>query len=153
MTTLDEWEEATVYEEVSVEDIDKAMKDYAEKRADYEAKKELSNLADAETKEAKTRLINILKASGKTKWEVEGIGKASVTTKMTVTTPKEFDEKKKMLDYINSLGQEVFISLVNVNHMTLNSFYNQQKELDPSFEIPGVGMPVAEDNIRFTRTK
>jgi len=153
MTTLDQWEEATVYEDVAVETIDNALKLYSEKRADYEAKKEISNKADFEAKEAKRKLIEILKATGKSKWEVEGIGKASVFVKMTVTTPKEIEEKKKMLAYFNSLGEDIYLSVVNVNHMTLNSFYNQQKENDPEFELPGIGMPVAEDNIRFTRSK
>jgi hypothetical protein len=153
MSELNAWDEATVHEEVSVDEIDRALQDYASKRSEYEAKKDLSNKADAECKESKRKLIEILKASGKSKWEVDGIGKASVTCKMTVRTPKDPESKKAMLTYMRSLGPEAYFGLINVNHQTLNSFYNEQKELNPEFKLPGVEDPVAEDNIRFTRSK
>lgn len=150
---LQKWEEATVYEDISVDEIDQALETYHDARADYEAKKKISNEADAVAKEAKRKLIEILKRSGKKKWEVEGIGKATITTKMTVKVPRDLEEKKKMLMYMRSLGEEAYIQLVGVNYQTLNGFYNQQIESDPDFTLPGVDAPIAEENIQFRRSK
>jgi len=153
MTDLKQWDEATEHEDISVDEIDQALTSFIEARKDYDEKKKISNEADALVKEEKRKLIEILKRSGKTKWEVDGLGRASLVTSMTIKTPKDPDSKKEMLMYMRGLGEEAYFNLVSVNHRTLNSFYNQEIESNPEFRLPGIDAPVAEENIRITKSK
>ena len=95
---LESWESETKREAISVEDMDQALVLYEQRRTTYEAHKKITDQLFAETEEAKEALIAILEASGKSAWEVEGVGKVSLSEKMTVKVPSDLDGKRQMLD-------------------------------------------------------
>ena len=55
-----------------------------------------------------------------------------------------------MLDYFKQKGEESDM-LLTVHSQTLRSLYNEEKEHDPNFSIPGVGEPVLDQNLSFTK--
>lgn len=150
---INEWENVTVREEVSIEELDQAVLAFKESREDYEAKKKISNEADVECKLKKKKLLELLERAGKKSWEVDGVGKVTETIKMAVTTPKDFESKKQVIEYFRSLGDDLYYQYVSVNSQTLNGYYNKEKEINPDFHIPGLADPTADKNIQFRTAK
>lgn len=146
-----QWEEQLPYEEVSIQELDDAVAAFVAAREDYDAKKKISNEADAECKLLKRKLVELLNRSGKSNWEVDGLGKAIKTTKFSSRVPKDIAAKKQMLQYFRDLGPEVYLSMVSVNSATLNAYINQEIEHNPEFKLPGVEDPVGQENISFRR--
>ena len=145
--TTDAWDEAEGAEDVSVDELDAALKDYVEKREDYEAKKKASNEADKVQKTAQAKLLTLLNASNKKNWEVEGFGKVGKVVKYSIKVPEDLGKKKEMLQHFRSLGPDIYIAKVSVNSNTLNAYYNAEKENDPNFEIPGCDAPIANETL------
>lgn len=142
-------------EEVSITELDEAVKAFQEARLDYEQKKKISNEADAVCKEAKKKLYNLLQAAGKKSWEVEGVGKVSKYETFSFKTPKAPTEKQALAKYMqDKYGKDVFWEMFSVNSMSLNSWANQEFENDPSLaKIPGLEDPVANEKIRFNTSR
>ena len=154
MTHLQQWDK--LHEEhanVSLTELDEAMKKFVAAKDDYAEKKQISNLAHAEAEKAKTELISLMKTAGKKRWEVEGLGKISHVTKQVIRVPKDLQKKKEMLKYMRSIGENAYLQMVTVNHNTLNGFYNLQIESNPEFRLPGVEAPTVDETIRFNRSK
>lgn len=149
----DQWEVPT--EEVSISELDEAVKAFQEARIDYETKKKISNEADAVCKEAKKKLYNLLNSAGKKSWEVEGIGKVSKYETFSFKTPKSPIEKQALAKYMqDKYGKDVFWEMFSVNSMSLNSWANQEFDNDPSLvKIPGLEDPVANEKIRFNTSR
>lgn len=121
-------------------------------RRAYEDKKAEATLAHNELEEAEKVLKNLLKASGKTKYEAEGIGLAYIVTKETFPTPKTNQQKTELFNYIKGkYGPDTLMSLVGVNHNTLNSWAKKELEADPLVEIPGLDQPTSEEILHFRK--
>ena len=149
---LDQWNEQTA-KEVSVEELDSLLVAYQDARADYDEKNQIKKEADAKMKEAQAKLVSALTDAGKKSWEVEGLGKATIVNKFSITTPKDFESKKQMLQHFRDLGPEVYLSKVSVNSRTLNAYFNEEKKNNPEFTIPGVGAPTTQEILQFRKSK
>jgi hypothetical protein len=150
---LDAWESETKREAISVDLLDQAMKEYELARTRYEETKEISDEAYKLAENRKAELIDLLERAGKRSWAVNGIGKVSVSEKMTIRVPQDLMKKKDMLSFFRTLGEDRYLSMVSVNHMTLNAFYKQETESDPNFRIPGCEDGAVEKTLRLNRTK
>jgi hypothetical protein len=150
---LDAWESETKREAISVELLDQLMKEYELARTRYEETKEISDEAYKLAENRKAELIDLLERAGKRNWAVDGIGKVSVSEKMTIRVPQDLMKKKDMLSFFRTLGEDRYLSMVSVNHMTLNAFYKQETEADPNFRIPGCEDGAVEKTLRLNRTK
>lgn len=139
--------------EVSTADLDKEVQKLVELEKDYEEKKKIYKEADDAYEQQRTRLLQILMETGKSKYHVDGVGTISMAIKSQVSVPKNPLDKKEMLEYFKTLGPELYNAYVTVNHMTLNSFLNEQLELDPNFKIPGVGDKKEIPELRFRKGK
>jgi hypothetical protein len=135
---------------MKIEDLNSLVKEYADLRKKYQDAYAESSHLKAKSDEAKYKLIEILNESSLPNYAVEGIGKISVVNKYAVKVPKSPDDRKKMLDYFTSKGDESTM-LLTVHSQTLRSLYNAEKENDPNFSIPGVGEPVLEQNLSFRK--
>jgi|TARA_R100000742_G_C4271140_1_gene89987 hypothetical protein len=133
-----------------IEDLNSLVKEYADLRKKYQdAYAESSELKHrCDTK--KFELIEILNNLNLPNYTVEGIGRISVVNKYSVRVPKDPENKRKMLDYFKQKGEESDM-LLTVHSQTLRSLYNEEKENDPHFSIPGVGEPVLDQNLSFTK--
>jgi len=147
-STIENWGSSTNFEDISVEQVDKMVLEYSEARTKYEKlskdTKELYSICEA----IKFKIIAVLESAGKKKWEVDGIGRVSRTQRMS---PK-ISDKIEMLKHFRSLGEDEYLGYVSVNSRTLGAYIKQEKENDPSFNMPGVELTEIP-NISFTRSK
>lgn len=137
---------------VTTEQLDLAIKEMREAREEYEARKKESNSAHAEFEKRKYEVIKLLEASGKTKYVVEGFGTASLVVTKSTKVPKDFEAKKQMVDYFRGLGSDAYYSFITVNSRTLNSYINEQSEINPDFKLPGVEQTISSD-LRFRKER
>lgn len=143
-----DWEAPTT---VTTEDLDKAVLKLVDLDKDYEAKKKISSEADAAYETQRAYVLGLLQATGKSKYHVDGIGTVSMAIKSSIQTPKDPVSKKAMIEYFESLGPELFNHYVSVNSMTLNSYINQELELNPDFILPGCTNKTDRPELRFRK--
>lgn len=137
---------------VTVEQLDESVARMRQLRKAYDDKKSEATLAHNELEESEKILKNLLKASGKSKYEAEGIGLAYIVTKETFPTPKTNQQKTALFNYIKEKhGADALMSLVGVNHNTLNSWAKKELEADPLVEIPGLDQPTSEEILHFRK--
>jgi hypothetical protein len=144
------WETPTT---VTTEQLDEAVEKLITLDKDYEEKKKISNDASAAYETQRSYVLSLLQSTGKTKYHVDGIGTVSMAIKTQVGVPKNPADKKLMLEYFQSLGPELFNHYATVNHMTLNSYVNQELELNPEFVLPGCGEKKETPELRFRKEK
>lgn len=140
-------------ETVTTEELDFAVRGLKDLDEDYEAKKKISSEAHEKYENHRLFLLELLKKANKTKYHVDGLGTVSLAIKTQVKTPKDPDSKKQMIEYFKTLGPELFNHYVSVNHMTLNSYVNEQLATDPEFILPGVGEKTETPELRFRKDK
>lgn len=138
---------------VNTEVFDEAVRKLKELEEDYDAKKKVSNTASELVDHQRNYILALLQKSGKTKYFVDGLGTVSMAIKKQVQVPKNPEDKKLMLEYFESLGEELYNSYVTVNSMTLNSYFKQQTEENPDFTIPGISGLTEKPELRFRKEK
>lgn len=158
---LSQWEEAAATGAVTVEQLDKMVKEYNDKYAEYEAQKAISTqlYKDAEVLEGK--LVEAMEQAGKSKYYVEGVGTVYFSDKLVVPTPKTNEDKKKVFTWLREKqGDTVFFATVSINHQTLQKLYNTALEEavnageDASlFHIPGLQTPTSMRSLNFRKEK
>lgn len=153
------WAEATATTTLNMSEMDALVRKSQEQWDEYEKQKKLSTELHNKYEETEAAIMAALKAAGKTKYHVDGVGTVSIVQKASVLTPKTIEDKEKLFQYLRSKGKEVLYSLATVNSQTLNAWY--QRELDDAaakgilgFSVPGVGESVMRESMRFnTETK
>jgi hypothetical protein len=152
--TAAEWQPETA--DVTLEQFDSFVKDYAAKREAYEAAKKVSSEKYSILQDAENKLIAVLKATNKKNYKVDSIGTISRVVKEVVTTPKTLEAKSALFDWIEAqYGEEVLGDMVSINHQKLNSFYNEEVDKhkdDPMFNIPGLEAPTMVESLSFRRS-
>ncbi len=151
MDQMDEWAEQPT-QEISVSQMDELIKNLKAHRELHAKAKEESAKAHALLEEVEKLVLNTLKACGKRKYEVDGIGMVYTSVKETYATPKTVDAKKKLFDYIKEKhGPEALMGLVGINHQTLNSWAAKEVDADPQVQIPGLEAPTSEEILNFRK--
>ena len=137
---------------VTTEQLDEAIAQMKLLRSQYEEKKRLAAEAHSLVEEAENRVIGLLKASNKSKYEAEGVGLAYIVTKETWTVPKANDKKQELFNYIKQkYGPDVLMAMVGINFETLNSWAKKELEADPLQHIPGLEQPTSEEILYFRK--
>lgn len=135
---------------LDMEEMDKLVSLYKEAREDYDAKKKISNEAESKKETLKLQVIAALKAAKKTQYQVEGVGKVILVNKFQVTMPKNMIDKKAVFAHFQK--EQIHLEYLTVNHQALNGYYNQQREKDPGFKLPGVADPVTETTLQLRKS-
>lgn len=144
-----EWEQQT--QELSVEQMDTMVRQLKEARQVYEEAKKKSSEAYSALEKVETQIVNALKASGKSKYFVDGVGTVSWYVKESFTTPKVNEDKTKLFNYIKEkYGADVLMSMVSIHSATLNSFANKETE-GGVMEIPGLSAPTGSEILSFRK--
>lgn len=142
---------------VDTAELDKLIQEMREAEEEYDRAKAISSEKNAIREEKRQLVLDTLKACGKSKYHVDGLGTASLVTTMSVNTPKTVEEKRELFKYIRSQhGDDALMALLSINYQSLNSFVRTELEThkdDPAFTVPGVGAPKAETDIRFRSEK
>ena len=153
LEALSEWMD-TPSQSISLEQMDEYLRQLSKKRAEHAAAKEEAARIYHELEEAEKTVLNALKNSGKTKYELEGIGRVNIIHKETFSTPKTNEQKIALFNYIKSkYGGEALMAMTTINHQTLNSWCNKEIEGEPGLQIPGLDAPTASEEVRFTKAK
>lgn len=158
---LNEWgipSETEADETITIEQIDDAVKAYAEAREDAEGKKKIREEAYKKEAALERDLISLLKRAKKTNYMVEGIGKIVVFDKYQVKNPSTPEERRKFFSWVEEhFGQDGLDKYQVTNSASINALYNNHREAceitgeDPT--IDGLELPTATPNLRFTKTK
>ncbi len=142
-------------EEITVAQLDEQFKKMVDARNDYDAKKQISDLADAHAKTEKSNMLLLLEKCGKTSYSATGLGSISVVELFKVRMPSEFSAKKALLEHLTAEGEDVLLNYFTVNYNALNSYYNtkvaEAVERGEIFDLPGVEMPTSEKQLRLRR--
>ncbi len=122
------------------------------KREEHSKAKEEAAKIYHELEEAEKSVINALKASGKSKYELEGVGLVYISHKETYPTPKTNEQKTLLFNYIKAKhGPDALMSMVSINHNTLNSWAAKEVEADPMLQLPGLESPTATETLNFRK--
>lgn len=156
MSNLNEWDEDK--KGVSIEGLTAIVREMRQAKDAYERAKELSNKLHACCKELEVKIINALESSGMQKFNVPGLGTASLRRTFKVTVPKYMDDKRKLFEYIaEAYGEDVLDEYRSINYQTLNAFYNQEveaaKAMGEDVNIPGLDEPIEDVGLSFRKDK
>lgn len=153
MTQLELFE--TERDDVTIGELDAAIESVAELRADYEAKKKISTEAHNTLELAKNHALSLLTSSGKSSYNVDGVGNASVVNKLKVQMPASPELKGEFFSWLTATeGQDAFNHYATVNYNALNSLYNlkfEEADKKDEFKIPGISDPESTVELRFTK--
>lgn len=120
-------------------------------RQEYELKKKASAEAHGVLEELQQMMIGLLKANGRTKYEVEGVGLMYFSEKESYTIPKDPASKVALFNYISSkYGVDVLNGMISINHNTLNSWANEETK-DGLTVVPGLDAPTMSEVFYFRR--
>ena len=129
MTNLSDWNDEKPVAEISLEQMDNAVKVLRELKDVYLAENaKVKELHDA-YKQQEARVISLLQQAGKTKYVVEGIGQVITTESLYVPTPKTPEQKQAFFNWLREeLGEDGYYTYATVNSNSLNSLYKQKVE-------------------------
>jgi hypothetical protein len=137
---------------ITTQQIDEEIKLMMQAKEAYEKIHEEAKNLNAVYETCRERVIDILTRANKTSYKVDGLATVSRFTKFIVKTPKTNEEKAQLFKWLkDNMGAEGFLAYTTINHNSLNSLWNSEFEKatdKTAFNIPGVGAPVAEENIR-----
>lgn len=147
-----EWGEQTT--SISTAELDYKIKSVRALRLHYEDLKKVANEALEAFERAELEVLSLLKAAGKSKYHVDGLGTVSIRNKYVVRTPKGLEEKRLFFEYIEKKhGPETLMGLQGINFQTLNAFVNAEIEADPLVTIPGLEPPTHQEILTFHSSK
>lgn len=134
--------------EISLADMDNSIKDLREWKDKYAEASALAKEFHARVKEAEGKVISLMQQAGKERYIAEGIGQISLTTGLSVTTPKTPEQKQAFFAWLQSeMGDDGFLTYATVNSNSLNSLYKQKVEeygeRGEVLEIEGLDAPTS----------
>lgn len=151
---LEMWSQPT--QDISVSQLDNAVKALREAKDKYSEAKAISDSMYAVVKETETALISILKAAGKEKYIAEGVGTVSLSERLSVPTPKTPEQKEAFFNWLREeMGQDGYLTYATVNSNSLNSLYRQKVEeygeRGEVLEIGGIEAPTSYTSLSLRK--
>lgn len=154
MTQETETQEPTT--EISLQEMDNAIKQIREIEAEYKAANDISTGLYEQLQAAKAKVIEMLEQSGRTVYICEGVGRVKVSYEMSVQTPKTPEEKKAFFAWLaTNMGEDVADAYLSVNSQSLNSLYNELTEQyarrGEVLTIDGLTAPISRTKLSLTK--
>lgn len=138
---MEGFELETVKREVSVQELDEAVKTLTTLRKEHDELKSKASDKWAQCEGAEAKLLELLEASGKKTYEVDGVARVTLVSKTTISTPKDLEDKKKLFQWIeNKYGADGLLAYQSVNYQSLNSLYNKAIE-EQNEDVSAFGLP------------
>lgn len=148
----------TVDTDITTQQMDDALIEFHQAKREYDEAKSESNAKHGLMEEKKYVLMEMLKATGKSKYQVDGHGTASLNEKLKVTTPKTVEDKKSLFDWLKEKHGDVgATAMMSVNANTLNKIFNDafdEARADGTadeFGIPGLGQGEVVHTLSFRK--
>jgi len=151
------WEETTeATGDVTIEEMQEAVSQLRQAKDSYADKKAISEEAYSHVKEYEGKLIEMLEKTGQRTFEVTGIGKATVSTELSVKTPKTNEEKVAFFSWVKAnMGQDAHDAYMTVNSRSLNTLYKQASEEAAArgevLDIDGLEQPSSRSKLSFKK--
>lgn len=140
--------------EVSTEAMDQMVSLMQQKWDKYEEQENIAKELKKDYLAQEKLVLDTLVAIGKQKWQVEGLGTASILNRQSFTTPKTIEDKEALFGYITQkYGKETLWGYIGINSQTLNAFAKKELEIDPALSIPGLTSPTVSQSIGFRAEK
>lgn len=127
--------------EISTARLDTLVTELREATKDYDVHKQVASDKYKRVSELECQLIELMIAANKSAYIVEGLGKVTLVPKASVKTPKTFDDKKKLFEWIrHNRGEDALLALQSIHSATLNSFYNAEVKnaIENQIEFDGI---------------
>lgn len=139
--------------EVSVKELEKQVALIREKKDELAEIKAKQSTINQELYRLEQEAMALLESCEKVNYKGED-GTIYMQTIKSVKVPKDLESKKKLFDYIRSLG--LYDELVSVNSQTLNALYRKEAEASEErgelmFKIPGLEDPTVSIKMGFRR--
>ncbi len=144
--------------EITTQMMDDTVKDFWLSKQEYDEAKAESNAKHKLMEEKKYVLMEMLKATGKSKYQVDGCGTATLKEKLKVRTPKDVTDKAALFAWLKENHGDIgATALMSVNSNTLNKIFNdafdeaKENGTADTFEIPGLGQGEVEHTLSFRK--
>lgn len=152
-TQLDLWKTEG---EVSIEQMDNAVKQLREAKQRKQEAKAVADAASKEYAEAERKVMTLMQEAGKETYIAEGFGRVTLKEELSVQTPKSPDEKEAFFKWIKeNMGDDAYFAYMSVNSRSLNSLYKQKTEefgaRGELLQIDGLSEPTAYTKLSFTK--
>ena len=137
--------------------VETLVDDLAKVKGHIQALKDQEKAFQQKSTQIENQILEYLKATEK-KAYIGKAGKIELRQSLSYRTPKDEENKRKLLEYIKAKGDDVYYGLVGVNSQTLNAFckreheWAQENNIFP-FEVAGVGDPVVYEKVIFKKVK
>jgi hypothetical protein len=142
--------------EITTQQMDEALKKFWQTKQEYDDAKAISNAKHKAMEEEKYILMEMLKATKKTKYQVDGYGTATLKEKLKVRTPKDVADKEALFAWLKEQhGGVGATALMSVKSQTLNKIFNdafdeaKENGTADTFEIPGLGKGEVDYTLSF----
>ena len=144
--------------EVTVDELDQAVSQMVKAREEYARQKAAATELHYHHENCKQKVLELLRAAGKSSYEVDDVGKVSLVEKLKVKMPVTLEFKEKLFKWLEEKhGTEGFLAHTTINYNTLNRLYNEEFEeainegRADTFELPGVEAPETVRELRFRK--
>ncbi len=138
-------------DQLTLAQMDQLVAQMKEARALYDDLKKQSSEAYKQLESIEDKVVAALKATGKSKYSVDGVGTVSWYVKESFTTPKSNEDKVKLFNFISDkYGKETLLAMTSIHSATLNSFANKESE-EGVMEIPGLAAPTGTEVLSFRK--
>ena len=151
---MNDWDEPRP---MAVEALKSYIKDMRMARDIYDESKDLSNEAYKKFKEKETAVLEALDSAGLRKFNIPGLGTASVRHDLKFRLPQSLEDKRALLKYIkDKYGSDFLDAKVGMNYNSLNSFLSDELESlglndKRELEIPGLEDPTETTTINWRK--
>ena len=152
-TQLDLWRTEG---EVSIDQMDDAVKKLREAKEEKSKAKAIYDTAQSAYAEAEARVMSLMEHSGKKTYIAEGFGRVTIKEELSVRVPRTPEQKQAFFDWVkNNMGEDAYYAYMSVNSRSLNSLYKQKAEeygdKGEVLEIDGLESPSSFTKLSFTK--
>ena len=129
MISKEQWDDSKPVAEISVEDMDNAVRELREAKDVYTEENNKVKELYARVKEAESKVIGLLQSANKSRYIVEGVGQITLSEMLSVQTPKTPEQKQAFFNWLREeMGEDGYLTYASVNANPLNSLYKQKVE-------------------------
>ena len=148
-----EWQQpAEERPQLTLQEMDDLVIQLRNKRDAYERAKDASNEAHDEYEKQRKVVIDALKSQARTNYSVAGVAQVVLKTKEVYKVPPGTEQKRLLFNYIRGkYGDESLMSMLSINHASLNSWANKETEDGTVMTIPGLEQPTMDETLSITK--
>jgi hypothetical protein len=148
-------------EDVSLEELDQALINVREAELEHDEVNKVKKELYKKQEEAKAKLISLLAAAGKDRWEVSGYKGFTMYDELSFKVPDgpmnkaeffKFIKSERVCELFKQTPEDMFLTYVTVHSGKLNTLCKEVKKLAAAegedIQIPGLAAPKSQKKLR-----